>query len=258
MNMNTNLKNVLIFNFKIIFPIFFILTSLIAFPTFSYTQTDSSNTVGKIKPVTPLNNFIKYSNATAKNNLNYNGQVNGFYNGISNFIKDFNSQETFTFETGIYDSIQFYFDLPNSYVDKFFIKVFDNEPFTFLPIPVLPVIESDGLNMVIKSVAKSKGKKLYELKISDDVDPKHIEVKPLEESIPFIYIEKGDSATYYIFLKKKDEFNNNVSTELLDKIKKGQEVIIPIGVAMKDKFVSSDVQEYKQYLKKKKKIKPKT
>jgi len=251
--------------FKLIFLILFSISWLIYLPIKIFSQTDTSGKGGDIVsiPGTVVNNLVKYSVGIVKNNYNHDGKVFGYKDGESKFITDFKSQETFSFETGNYDSIQLFYewDLDDEYkyvVDKFFLKISENFPFTFLPITVLPIIESDGLNMIIKSVAKSKGKKLYEIKISDDVDPKQIEVTALDESLPFIDIKKGDSATYYIFLKEKDDFNNNASTELLENIKKGQEVIIPIGVIMKDKVVSSDIQPYKQYLKKKKKPKPKS
>ncbi len=248
---------IFISNIKYVFSLFLILS---IFSGISNSQSfDEKDTLNEgVDPVIALNKFIKFSKGNVKNKLFYDGKLNGYINGEKIFIKNFLSQEIFEFETENYDSVQFFYEWDDYLVDGFFLKVYDNEPFTFLPIPVLPIIETDGLNMVIKSVAKSKGKKLYEIKISDDVDPKQIEVTALDESLPFIDIKKGDSATYYIFLKEKDDFNNNASTELLENIKKGQEVIIPVGVIMKDKVVSSDVQPYKQYLKKKKKPKPKS
>lgn len=233
--------------------------SFIVFPGISSSQTnvEKDSTGDGVDPVLALNKIIKYSKANIKNKLFYDGKLFGYKDGEKKFIRDFQSQELFEFETGDYDSVQFYYEWDDYVVDGFFLKISDNQQFTFLPIPVLPIVESDGLNMVIKSVAKTKGKKLYEIKISDDVDPKQIEVSALDESIPYINIDKGDSVTYYISLKNKDDFNNNASNEMLERIKKGQEVIIPIGVVMKDKVVSEHVQDYKQYLKKKKKPKPK-
>lgn len=216
-----------------------------------YSQSDTTTTA-KTKPVTLLKDLIQFSTAEVRSNLNFTGKINGYFNGSGTYIKDIGPLETTSFETGNYDSIQFYFDLPYSYVDKFFIQVKKNEPFTFRTIPVQDLI---GLEMIITNIKKYKGEKLYELEIFDDADNRQIEVTASLESAPFINIVKiGDtSALYQIKLKNTYEFNKDVGQEIQDNIKKGKEVIIPVGVIMRDAAVKDDVQEYKIYLKKNKK-----
>lgn len=214
-----------------------------------YSQSDTTITA-KTKPVTLLKDLIQFSTAEVRSNLNFTGKINGYFNGSSTYIKDIGPLEVASFETGNYDSIQFYFDLPYSYVDKFFIPVKKNEPFSFRTIPVQDLI---GLEMIINNVKKYKGEKLYELEIFDDADKRQIEVSATLESAPFIKIVKIDTALYQIKLKDTYEFNKDVGQEIQENIKKGKEVIIPIGVIMRDTAVKDDVQEYKVYLKKNKK-----
>jgi hypothetical protein len=228
-------------------------------PDSSSSQTDSEDSIhGGVDPVAPLNDFIKLSTGIVQNKLFYDGKLYGYKNGERVFIKDFRSQETFSFETGNYDSVQFYYEWENYIVDGFFLKVNDNKPFTFEPVPVQ---ELSGLEMVTDNVKKFKGKKLYEVSIFDDVNPGQIEVTATNESFPYIYIDtvKIDTAKaiYQIKLKGKYEFSRDVSPEIQKSIGNGEEVTFPIGIIMTDKSVKSDVQEYKIFLKKKKKPKVK-
>lgn len=246
-----DLKTLLIFN------LLFLLN--ISFPVFSYSQTDSAKVVGKIKPVTPLSKFIKFSNVTAKNNLNYDGKVNGFLNGNSNFIKDFNSQEIFSFETANYDSIQFYFDLPNSYVDKFFIQVTDNIPFEF---DVKPFMELSGADIFVANnqlknlfTKDGMGKKLYDISITDDVNPDQIKVEATPIASKYIEVVKLDSSTYQVKLKSKKEFYGNLSEEIKEKWSKGEEIKFPIGVNLFDTVITTDNVTIQYNLVKKKKPK---
>ncbi|MDZ4710701.1 MAG: hypothetical protein SGI89_00085 [bacterium] len=244
----------LIFHLRILILSNLILFAMLASPITSWSQTDTSKTA-RTKPVTPLTNFIKYSNATVKNNLYYPGKVNGFLNENSIFVKDFESQETFSFETVNYDSIQFYYDLPYSYVDKFFIPVLENEQFDYT---INPIREISNFNMSVDNseLRKLVNEKLYEVEIKDDVDPNNILVEATEESAKFIDIWKIDSLSvvYQIRLKDKNEIVRNLSEDEIRKWKKGDELSFPIGITLSDKNVPDDVQKYKLFLKKEKKL----
>ncbi|MEO8446998.1 MAG: hypothetical protein ABI528_05850 [bacterium] len=230
--------------------------TIIASPVTSWSQTDTSTTA-RTKPVTPLTSFIKYSNAEVKNNLYYPGKVNGFLNGNSIFVKDFESQEIFSFETANYDSIQFYYDLPYSYVDKFFIPVADNKHFEFIINPIREISNFD-MSVDNSELKKLTDAELYEVIIRDDVDPNNILVEATDESAKFINIWKIDSLNvvkYQIRLKDKNEFVRNLSEDVIRKWKKGDELSFPIGITLSDKNVPTDITKYTLFLKKEKKPK---
>ncbi|MEO8664682.1 MAG: hypothetical protein ABI462_04220 [Ignavibacteria bacterium] len=220
----------------------------------TFSQTDSSKIL--VKPVTSFSSLIKYSNAKMVNNLAYDGTANGFINGNKIFIKNFESLDTFSFETNNFDSIQFYYDLPNSYVDKFFLTVADNEPFNFT---VIPIREISNFNMTVDNsdLKNLVGQKLYDVKLSDDVDANRILVTPNDSSSMFIDVWKTDSidVTYQIRLKNKDEFVRNLTQDIKKKWSKGDEVSFPISIRLTDKNVPSDSRTYTLILKKKKKPK---
>lgn len=237
--------------------LYIFLAGFIFIPGISNSQSlsEKDSTGDGVDPILALNKFVKYSKGNVKNKLFYDGKLFGYKSGEKIFIRDFLSQESFEFETENYDSVQFYYEWDDYVVDGFFLKVYDNESFTYVPIPVQDLT---GLEMIIGNIKKYKGKKLYELKLTDDVDPDNIEVSATNESVPYINIVKIDSSNYQVKLKDIEEFNLSVSQEIKDRIKKGLEVIIPIGVIMKDKVIKSDVQEYKIYLRKNKKPKSKS
>lgn len=230
----------------------------LALPINCFSQTDTGT--GITIPVTALTKFIKLSNATAKNNLFYPGKVNGFQNGISTFIKDFESQEVFTFETGNYDSIQFFFDLPNSYVDKFFIKILDNNPFEFKTSPIMQMSGADLIvaNNQLKDLFLKEngiGKKLYSVTITDDVNPEWVKVEPLSEASLYIDVVKLDSSTYHIKIKDKAVFLGNLSEDIKNKWSKGEEIKFPIGIVMTDTVLPDHTASISYSLVKKKKPK---
>lgn len=211
-------------------------------------------------PATPVSGIIEYSNATVKNNLPYDGTVNGFLNGNKEFIKNFLSLETVIFETKNFDSIQFFYDLPNSYVDKFFLPVLDNHPFEYT---VIPVMQISNFNMAVNNsdLKNLAGEKLYEIRITDDVDANRIEVTPNSESSKYIEIWKIDSVDviYQIRLKNKDQFVANLSEDYKKKWSKGDELKFDIGVILSENQVPGlEPVDYILYLKKNKKIKKST
>jgi len=232
---------------------------------YSQTNKDDISPDVEIIPVTPVKVFVKNSIGKAKNNLYHDGKIYGFLNGDSTFIDEFKSQETFAFNTGNYDSLQFYYqwDIDDRRVYKlfkFFIKVEENKPFTFTPIPIQNLV---GLDIETENVKKFKGKKLYEIRIQDDVNAREIEIMPLPESASFIepkfqvYDTATATAIYHINLKDTRSFANEVSKSIQDRILKGEEVIMPIGIKIFDKKIPSHFEDYKLFLKKKKKKKTK-
>ncbi|MBK9332483.1 MAG: hypothetical protein IPM96_08845 [Ignavibacteria bacterium] len=209
-------------------------------------------------PATTITDLIKFSSAKVVNNLPYKGSAFGFKNDKSTFILDYEALDTFSFYTNDYDSIQFYSEYLRDGIQKvldgFFLKVNDNKPFTYTAIPVQDRV---GLDIVTENVRKYKGKKLYEIIIEDDANAGDIEVMPLPESVSFIDIQRIDTAVYHIKLKNTRTFSNEVSKSIQDRILKGDEVIMPVGIKLFDKKIPSHSEEYKVFLKKKKKKKTK-
>ncbi|MBK8553062.1 MAG: hypothetical protein IPL53_19165 [Ignavibacteria bacterium] len=234
-----------------------LLFAYFAIPTTSYSQADTI--AGRTIPVTAITEFIKYSNATARNNLFYPGKINGFLNGNSTFLKDFESQETFTFEIGNYDSIQFFFDLPKSYVDKFFIKVLENQPFEYKTSPIMQLSGADLIEannqMQNLFLTNGTGKKLYAVTITDDVNANWVKVEPLPEASLYIDVVKLDSSTYHIQIKNKAIFLGNLSEDIKNKWSRGEEIKFPIGIIMTDTMVPSPPVPINYTLVKKKKPK---
>ncbi|HAY34216.1 MAG TPA: hypothetical protein DCY06_08760 [Bacteroidetes bacterium] len=217
-------------------------------------------------PATSLSQLIKFSSAKVVNNLPYDGKAFGFKNDKGTFITDYEALDTFEIKILDYDSIQFYSEYIRDGIPKvldgFFLKVDENKSFTYTPLPVQDLV---GLDIVTENVKKYKGRKLYEITIEDDVNAGEIEVMPLPESVSFIDIQRIDTAKYtatnkaifQIKLKDTKSFANEVSKSILDRILKGEEVIMPIGIKLFDKKIPSHTEEYKIFLKKKKKKKTK-
>lgn len=252
-----SIKNIIVTFLKLIS---FGCVCLMMAPGVSFSQNDTAD-IEEVYPVTVINPLIKYSEATIKNDLNHDGKIYGYTGGASQFINDLRSQETVSFQTGNYDSIQFYYewDVDDKYrykVDKFFIKVSDNKPFEF---SINPIREISNFNMSVDNseLRKLASEKLYEVIIKDDVDPNNIIVQPTEESARFIDIWKIDSLSvvYQIRLKDKNEFVRNLSEDVIKKWKKGDELSFPIGIILSDKNVPADVMRYTLFLKKEKKPK---
>ncbi|MEO6696150.1 MAG: hypothetical protein ABIY50_09535 [Ignavibacteria bacterium] len=219
----------------------------------SFCQTEE---IILVKPVTPITSVIKYSTAIVKNNLPYDGTLNGYLNDNKTFIKDFKALETVVFETNGYDSLHFFFDLPTSYVNKF-IPVDNNEPFGFT---ISPVMQVSNFNMEVNNsdLKNLAGEKLYEIRILDDVDANRIEITPNSESSKYIEVWKIDSVDviYQVRLKNKEQFVANLSEDYKKKWSKGGELKFDIGVILSENQVpGSEPVDYILYLKKNKKIK---
>ncbi|HMS65540.1 MAG TPA: hypothetical protein PKD83_09845 [Ignavibacteria bacterium] len=222
------------------------------------TNNSFSQDIKSVPPVKFLNNLIKYSTGIGVNNLNHNGTISGYKDEVITYIMDIQSQGTFSFETKNYDSIQFYFewDLDENHIYK--VKksypVLDNQPFEFEAneIMVMSGAEMIVANNQLKSLA---GKKLYEVIISDDVNPDWIKVEALPEASKYIDVLKLDSSTYQIKLKGKQEFFGNLSEDLREQWVKGEEIKFPIGVNMYDSVVTTDTGTIQYFLVKKKKPK---
>ncbi|MBV6479295.1 MAG: hypothetical protein HGGPFJEG_02066 [Ignavibacteria bacterium] len=235
-----------------------LLISAVAFSIWIFFSNISFPQDAITKAVTALSPIIKYSYAILKNNLNYDVSVYGRKNNTDTFINKFGPFEEFSVETKDYDSLKFYsrWDFDESFDKEAtnFLEVKDNQKFEFYPEPIF---ELTGLDMIVDNRALKRliGKKLYNIKITDDVNPSAIEAAAYDDSAPYIDIIKIDTVSYQIKLKAKDEFLRNLTEAEKVKWSKGEELIFPIGVKLYDTAVKSDVQDYQIYLKKKKKSK---
>lgn len=217
---------------------------------------DSKNVV-----VTALTPIIKYSVAEFKNNANHELKVYGYKDGSETFIKNSEPLEIFRIETSDFDSLKFFseweLDEKENYKVVYFLKVSENKKFEFTPIPVFVLT---GLEMIVdnRALKNMTGKKLYEVVIKDDVNSSAIEAAAFDDSAPYIDVIKIDTATYHVKLKAKNEFLKNLTDTEKAKWSKGDELLFPIGIILKDKNVKEDVQVYQLFLKKKKKPKKNT
>ena len=237
----------------------FVKTTVLIFFVFNssilYSQEDEEP---KLYPATSLNELINYSSAIVVNNLPYDGTAFGFKDGKSTFIIDYQALDTFTFNTMDYDSIQFYSeylrDGKPKVLDGFFLIISKNKPFGFEAFPIMPMSGAELIvgNSQLKNIA---GKMLYEVTISDDIDPNRIKVMPRDDSYLFIDILKIDSSKYRIKLKDKNKFYENLSSDTKNKWKRGEELKFPIGINLSDTVVTNHKETIQYILVKKKKPK---
>ncbi|MBK8984171.1 MAG: hypothetical protein IPM38_18100 [Ignavibacteria bacterium] len=107
-------------------------------------------------------------------------------------------------------------------------------------------------NNQLKNIA---GNMLYEVIVSDDIDPNRVKVLPRDNSILYIDILKIDSSKYRIKLKNKNEFYSNISNDIKNEWKRGEELKFPIGITLTDTVVTQHSEQIDYILKKKKKPK---
>lgn len=222
------------------------------FPIESHSQQDNEELDFYFYPAVALNNIVQHSNAIVLNNYLHPGTVSGIKDNDTIFIKDVKPLDTCIIETKNYDKLLFFWD----YVGKttkihktqyFYFNVSPKKEFEMTPIPIkqLSGNEITGYYMKFdnKELGKLIGQKLYEVKIVDEVNQNQIEVLPLENSKPFIDVWKVDSGTtyaiYHIKLKSNEEFFNNLSEDQNKKWSKGEEINIPIGIKLADKYIPS-------------------
>lgn len=210
-------------------------------------------------PATAITDLVKYSNAVVKNNLNHEGKVFGFHNGEGRFVRDFLPNETFSFEILDYDSIQFYseFSVDGTafVVDGFFLKVKENQPFTYTVVPII-AISNFRMNVDHDQMFRLVGQELYTVALTDDVNPGNITVTPNDTSKNYIDVWPIDSATYQVRLKNMNEFERTLSAD--DKKKWKNEKSFNVGVKLQDSKVPSDSKYIVMYLIKKKAKKKKS
>ena len=257
-----------IFKSKRLFLSYLAIVIYLIFPVNSYSQEDLSDKDIRFLPAVALNEVVQYSDAKIMSNYIHQGIVSGVKGDDTIYIKDVYSLDTCIVETKDYDKILFFWD----YVEKttkthktqyWYFNVNPKKEFDLIISPIkeiemgnLMVFNSQDLKKVFAE------QKLYEIKITDEVNQDQIIVTPFEDAKPFIDVWKIDSGTtyaaYHIKLKNKEEFNRNLSEEDKAKWNKGEEVKFPIGIQIIDKNIPSYFREYNLFLVKKKSTKKKT
>lgn len=213
-------------------------------------DNSSADTIKKA-PVSVKTKLIRHSNATFYNETPFTGKAYGIGPDIKQYIGDINPKDSSTMPIGEFSDVQFEFEVDGE-IKTYTLRVSLNTKFVYNPVPEIALT---GIEMVIDNVKKYKGKKLYEINITDDVSPGNITAAATPESSPYIEVIKIDSSIVQVKLKDVNEFARDVPQDVQESIRKGEEVIFPIGIVLKDENVGSDIQEYKIFLKKKKKPK---
>lgn len=247
---------------------FFTIAAWVILPVKSYSQLDTADKDIQFLPAVALNEIIQFSNAVIMSNYIHPGIVSGIKGEDTIFIKDVYSLDTCIVETKDYDKILFYWDYIEKTTKKhktqyWYFKVSPKKEFE---LTLIPIKEIESGNLMIFDIRDFKKileeQKLYEIKITDEVNQDQIIVTPFENAKPFIDVLKIDSGTtyasYHIKLKNKNEFISNLSDEDRTKLKKGGEIKIPIGIQTIDKNIPSYFKEYNLFLVKQKSEKKKS
>lgn len=199
--------------------------------------------------LTPL---LQHSIVKILNNYFHTGKVYGVTGNDTTYLKDIDPVDTCEVETNSYDGIY----LTWNYVEKggdevskdFYFALSPKKPFEYKSFPVLPLT---GSEMIVSDDALKKlfGNKIYEIRIKDDVNASNIDVRPYSESSKFIDLLKIDSATYYIKLKNRLEVLAGLSPEDQKRAIEGKTIVLPVGVFLLDRNLSSDKRDCIIYLK---------
>lgn len=210
--------------------------SFVSFYQCTYSQEDTS----KLR-VIPLNNVVRYSTVSFKNNFPDAGEVFAFANGEETPIKKFAINETFEFEIGDIEKLNFYFNYlmydGSLFPIKYELDVPENTEFKFNLIPKKGAINKKFLETTRK-LKELYGQDLYEIVIDDDASPFRIAVEPLEDSKSFIDVIPTASKNTFVVKFKGKEVNSLLKGNL-NTFKKGNTWQIPIGVKIFDPKILS-------------------
>lgn len=200
--------------------------------------------------LTPL---LQHSTVKLLNNYYHTGKVYGVLDNDTIYLKDIGPVDTCEIETKDYTGIYLTWDFAEketgTEVSKnYYFALSPKNPFTFTPYPVKQLT---GTELIVndKELRSLFGEKIYEVRITDEVNPNNIDVKPTAESSRYIELMKLDSSKWYVKLKSRKEFFAALSPEDLQKGKEGKAITLPVGIILSDRNVSSDKKEYRIFLK---------
>lgn len=211
-----------------------LLTVSVSFSAFA--QEDSNDVL--IDPVIALNKTIKSSTGLFENVLPYPGKVYGLGAEGQSFIMDIEPRQKFELEVNGFDSLLFNFEWllsDNSpYEVNYYISSAENIPFVYEDVVFEAGLSSNGSIVSAKKINAYKGRRLYDLVISDDVKPFRIKVTPLPESSPYIdVVQSADSSRFQIRLKRSSEIDALIQQDM-GKFRSQGYAEFPIGVIMTD------------------------
>ncbi len=205
-------------------------------PVGIYAQQDTNDVL--IDPVIAHNKSIKHSNAILESVLPYPGKVYGIGAEGRSFILDIEPKEKFQVETKDFDSLLFFFTWllsDNSpYEVNYYIGLAENEPFINRDLVFEAGLSQNGSLVNAKKLNSYKGKRLYDVVISDDVLPFRIQVNPLPESLPYIdVVQSADTNKFQVRLKRSSEIDGLIKQDM-EKFKSQGYAEVPIGVVISD------------------------
>ncbi len=208
----------------------------IAFSFNAFAQEDTNDVL--IDPVIALNNTIKNSAGSFENVLPYPGKVYGIGPEGQSFVMDIEPKQKFELQVNGFDSILFNFEWllsDNSpYEVNYYIRAAENVPFIYEDVVFEAGLSRNGTIVNAKKINSYKGRRLYDLVISDDVRPFRIKVSPLPESSPYIdVVQSADSSRFQVRLKRSNEIDELIKQDI-GKFRSQGYAEFPIGVIMTD------------------------